>query len=314
MAATTVARKRKSTGDSSGVVKKVKTTKSADKPAPIRSALKKPKEKRKKAPVAKVKDSKTGHASPGAEAQGEDVTENSATQLAGLDAEGDVELTEDQTAALIAGFSDSEDEAEVQDEVGVALEKLPQAPRVGEVTKRIKDATADDSEATPGVVYLGRIPHGFYESQMRAYFTQFGEISRLRLARNRKTGRSQHYGFIEFGSKAVAEIVAKTMDKYLLFGHILQVRTVPSEQIQEGFWKNSGRRKKPAPRNRLEGAKLKRGMVREDWEKRVTREEQKRLKKAEKLSEIGYEFEIPALKAVDEVPVKTRQLEDAGVV
>jgi nucleolar protein 15 len=37
-----------------------------------------------------------------------------------------------------------------------------------------------------GVVYLGRIPHGFYEEQMRAYFSQFGDISRLRLSRNKK--------------------------------------------------------------------------------------------------------------------------------
>jgi nucleolar protein 15 len=37
-----------------------------------------------------------------------------------------------------------------------------------------------------GVVYLSRIPHGFYEDQMRAYFSQFGEISRLRLSRNKR--------------------------------------------------------------------------------------------------------------------------------
>jgi nucleolar protein 15 len=37
-----------------------------------------------------------------------------------------------------------------------------------------------------GVVYLGRIPHGFYEDQMRAYFSQFGDISRLRLSRNKR--------------------------------------------------------------------------------------------------------------------------------
>lgn len=37
-----------------------------------------------------------------------------------------------------------------------------------------------------GVLYLGRIPHGFYEEEMKAYFSQFGDISRLRLARNKK--------------------------------------------------------------------------------------------------------------------------------
>ena len=37
-----------------------------------------------------------------------------------------------------------------------------------------------------GVLYLGHIPHGFYEDQMRGFFSQFGTVSRLRLARNTK--------------------------------------------------------------------------------------------------------------------------------
>ncbi|CAG8484388.1 2876_t:CDS:2 [Ambispora gerdemannii] len=31
-------------------------------------------------------------------------------------------------------------------------------------------------EMKRGVVYLGRIPHGFYEEEMHAYFSQFGKI------------------------------------------------------------------------------------------------------------------------------------------
>ncbi len=38
----------------------------------------------------------------------------------------------------------------------------------------------------PGVVYVGRIPHGFYEQEMRKYFSQFGMVKRLRLARSKK--------------------------------------------------------------------------------------------------------------------------------
>lgn len=36
-----------------------------------------------------------------------------------------------------------------------------------------------------GVVYLGHIPHGFYEEQMTDYFKQFGEITRVRVARSK---------------------------------------------------------------------------------------------------------------------------------
>ena len=43
------------------------------------------------------------------------------------------------------------------------------------------------------MLYLGRIPHGFYEEEMKAYFSQFGDISRLRLARNKKVRLTSHF-------------------------------------------------------------------------------------------------------------------------
>ena len=42
------------------------------------------------------------------------------------------------------------------------------------------------AKTNPGIVCLGRIPHGFFEPQIHAYFSQFGKIIRLRLSRNKK--------------------------------------------------------------------------------------------------------------------------------
>lgn len=53
----------------------------------------------------------------------------------------------------------------------------------------MKEMFADIGDAQNqdrGVIYLGRIPHGFFEDQMRAYFSQFGDVTRLRLSRNKK--------------------------------------------------------------------------------------------------------------------------------
>ena len=44
--------------------------------------------------------------------------------------------------------------------------------------------TKQDTET--GTLYVGRIPHGFYEDEMKEYFTQFGDVTKVRLARNRK--------------------------------------------------------------------------------------------------------------------------------
>src|ERR1700712_3054871 len=130
-----------------------------------------------------------------------------------------------------------------------------------------------------------RIPHGFYEQQMRAYFSQFGTITKLRLARNRKTGAPKHYAFVEFGSSAVADIVARTMDKYLLFGHILQVRHLPPEQVHENLWKGANKRFKKIPWGAIEGRGLKAKREREVWEKRIDNEQARRNKKAKVLAE-----------------------------
>lgn len=37
-----------------------------------------------------------------------------------------------------------------------------------------------------GIVYIGHIPHGFYEEQMKDYFKQFGKVIRVRVARSKR--------------------------------------------------------------------------------------------------------------------------------
>lgn len=139
---------------------------------------------------------------------------------------------------------------------------------------------------------------------MRAYFSQFGEITRLRLSRNRLTGRSKHYAFVEFGSTTVAKIVAETMDNYLMYGHILKCKFVPAEQLHPEVWKGANRRFKRTPWNRIEKKRLEKGKTREQWSKRIEQEQQKRQAKADMLKALGYEIDLPQLKSVDDVPVQ----------
>jgi len=37
-----------------------------------------------------------------------------------------------------------------------------------------------------GVVYLGHIPHGFHESEMKSYFSQFGEVTNVNIPKSKK--------------------------------------------------------------------------------------------------------------------------------
>ncbi|KAL5363945.1 hypothetical protein BJX96DRAFT_127374 [Aspergillus floccosus] len=207
---------------------------------------------------------------------------------------------EESDEAPANGASESEDEGFDPDQ---PVPKIPDSKKLKrKILKKQKEHKTDSEQ--PGVVYVGRIPHGFYEHQMRAYFSQFGDITRLRLSRNRITGRSKHYAFIEFASTSVAKIVAATMDNYLMYGHILKCKYVPQEQLHPEIWKGANRRFKRTPWNRIEKKRLDKGKTREQWTERIEREQKRRLAKAEKLKALGYEFEMPQLKSVDDVPVQ----------
>jgi nucleolar protein 15 len=90
-----------------------------------------------------------------------------------------------------------------------------------------------------GYMYIGHIPHGFYEKEMKGYFSQFGKVKRIRLARSKATGKYKGYGFLEFESESVAKIAADTMNNYLMFNKILKCHLIPKEKLHENAFKNS---------------------------------------------------------------------------
>ena len=66
-----------------------------------------------------------------------------------------------------------------------------------------------------------------------------------------QTGRSKHYGFIEFDSSTVAQIVAETMDNYLLMGHILRCKIIPKDQVHPELWVGANRKWRVVPVDRI---------------------------------------------------------------
>lgn len=155
------------------------------------------------------------------------------------------EELDEQTKALVQTI-DSGDE----DEPGSGVVLFTEGQDVGvipEATKKEKKAAkkalaALKEKEDTGVIYVGRLPHGFYEHEMRSYFSQFGPIRNLRVSRNKHTGKAKHFGFIEFEELSTAEIVAKTMDNYLLFGHILKCSVIPKAQVNAQLFKGANKR------------------------------------------------------------------------
>lgn len=216
----------------------------------------------------------------------------------------------DQASALLEGFdSDTEDPAQ---DVGFDKAKPTAAlPNYKKTQKKLKQAAQKGSKEGPGAVYVGRIPHGFYENEMRQYFSQFGTITKLRLSRNRKTGQSKHFAFLEFESTEVAKIVAETMDNYLMFGHILKCKYVQPEYLHPETFKGANKRFHVVPRNKIEKRALEAPKTESQWKKKNEKEQAKREKKAKQLKAMGYELELPELKSPEEA-LRRKQSQSAS--
>jgi len=108
----------------------------------------------------------------------------------------------------------------------------------------------DSLQVQPSVLYIGRLPKSFIEPALRSYLMQFGDVLRLRISRNRRTGAPKHYAFVEFADADVARIVRETMDNYLVDGRLLQVREVPKEKVHPAMWVGAGQKWRKVPADR----------------------------------------------------------------
>jgi nucleolar protein 15 len=86
------------------------------------------------------------------------------------------------------------------------------------------------------IVYVGHIPHGFYEKEMRGFFRQFGEVKRLKLFRSAKTNNAKGYAFVELESEEVASVVAQATNGYFLHDKQLVANVVPLEKVHDGMF------------------------------------------------------------------------------
>ncbi|KAI5830842.1 hypothetical protein K523DRAFT_301821 [Schizophyllum commune Tattone D] len=197
-------------------------------------------------------------------------------------------------AASIHGFSTDEDDSsdEEVDDTPVDAGKLPTVAKDDETVARKLERAKRQQSADRGVIYIGRLPHGFYEDQLKSYFSQFGDVTRLRVSRNKKTGKSKHYAFLEFDSSSVAQIVAETMDNYLLMGHILRCKVIPKDEVHPELWIGANRKYRTIPTvriNKLQHDKSRTPEEKQRVEKRLLKRQRQQQRK---LAAAGIDYDM----------------------
>ena len=145
-----------------------------------------------------------------------------------------------------------------------------------------------------GFMYIGHLPHGFYEEEIKGYFAQFGKIVRVRLARSKLTGNHKGYGFVEFKDKEVAQIAAETMNNYLMFNKILKCQLIPKEKLHPATFKNA-RKKFFVPLKCMFRKKFNSKRSAEQLKKMQIRQDAKMLKRQQKLKDAGIDLDLSKL-------------------
>lgn len=216
---------------------------------------------------------------------------------------GEDDLVKDKIAIESSDEEDDEDIEEIEKSIQNATKEPSKSVTSKEGAYTIRKPTGKTSSSADksskqtkrGVIYVGRLPHGFYEEELRKYFSQFGDISRLRLSRNRKTGKSKHYAFIEFKDSEAAQIAADTMNNYIVFEHVLKCSVIPPEKIHDELFVGANMKFKPIPWKKIGEMKNDGPKSEERW-KQIEKSAEESIKmKQQKLNEEGIDFDISAI-------------------
>jgi nucleolar protein 15 len=176
-------------------------------------------------------------------------------------------------------------------------DKLVEGRKKGSAKKERSLAVSSDAVPSPDVklrntspsdiIYLGHIPNGFGEGEMRKFFTQYGDVQKLKLFRSKKTKGSKGHAFIKFDSVTTAKTVSESMNGYFMGDRQLVSEVVPKFKCHKGMFLQ--------PRKHKEGTdgavkKMKKGPV--DVTKLSTKANKTLEKKAAKLAELGIDYDF----------------------
>jgi hypothetical protein len=93
---------------------------------------------------------------------------------------------------------------------------------------------------------------------------------------------------VEFASHDVAEIVAETMDGYLIHPHTTVCKAV---EVDEKVWRGTDKVFKKIPWVRINREKVEANRTEEGWESLVKRDEERSWERAEKIKALGIDYE-----------------------
>jgi nucleolar protein 15 len=163
--------------------------------------------------------------------------------------------------------------------------------------REIQNEEGISSNPSTGVIYVGHLPWGFLDDNLKKYFSQFGNITRIISPKSSKTGRSVGYAFIEFEDEETARIAAKTMNNYILFEKILKCSFVEDKKKYDRIFLKWKKKFEFKERYKIQCEKMKKKNkeeIKTMIQGLLDREEQRK----EKMKELGIKYEYKGFKEI----------------
>lgn len=77
-------------------------------------------------------------------------------------------------------------------------------------------------------IYIGNLPYEVNEDELRQAFLQFGQVESVTVVKDRFSGKSKGYGFVEMATKAEGDAAIKGLRDFKMKGRALNVNEARS--------------------------------------------------------------------------------------
>ena len=88
-------------------------------------------------------------------------------------------------------------------------------------------------------IYVGNLPGQMNENSLKEMFETFGEVESAKIIKDRFSGRSKGFGFVEMPSNSEADQAIKALNKKFMEGKSIKVNHADSggKKKKSGKWR-----------------------------------------------------------------------------
>lgn len=91
-------------------------------------------------------------------------------------------------------------------------------------------------------LYVGNLPYRISEDQLKAAFEEYGQVSSCTIIKDKVTGQSKGFGFLEMPERSEAEVAVNQLNGRDLMGRKINVNEArPRESRDGGMGEHRGR-------------------------------------------------------------------------